>query len=192
MNNKQLKRLKEQIASPFVKVLVSLRVPADFISLLSVFFAVYASWVLIQRGDTVLFAGLAFLSISADALDGSVARAQKKAGLKGRFLDQVLDRYNDAIILVGIILSGFVTLLLGLVALSLSLIASYTSEAGELNLKQRGKKKVTAEGLSLRWIRWLAIVVGGLAGDLQTAVMAVALIALYGSIHRFFVFYRVL
>src|SRR3990170_524949 len=55
-----------------------------------------------------LFLGLAFLLVLAnalfDALDGKVAKLTGKASARGDFLDHVLDRYADVVILTGIAL----------------------------------------------------------------------------------------
>lgn len=56
--------------------------------------------------DGLLFAAIAvLLSGLFDALDGEVARISSKASKRGDFLDHVIDRYSDAIILAAIALN---------------------------------------------------------------------------------------
>ncbi|MGP8019126.1 MAG: CDP-alcohol phosphatidyltransferase family protein [Thermoplasmata archaeon] len=66
-----------------------------------------------------------FLSGLFDVLDGEVARATGKASIRGDFLDHVLDRYADIILVVGIAVSGFVNPVLALFALVSLLLTSY-------------------------------------------------------------------
>jgi archaetidylinositol phosphate synthase len=66
-----------------------------------------------------------FLSGLFDVLDGAVARATQSSSVRGDFLDHVLDRYADLILMVGIAVSGFVNPLLALFALVSLLLTSY-------------------------------------------------------------------
>ncbi len=60
-----------------------------------------------------------------DALDGKVAKMTGKASKRGDFLDHVLDRYADAFIIGGIMLSSYCHWLIGLLALLGVIFASY-------------------------------------------------------------------
>ena len=75
----------------------------------------------------VLIVGALFVVLSGvfDLLDGKVARMADKVTKKGDFLDHMFDRYSDAIILIGIIFSGYIIVGLGVLALGSVLIASY-------------------------------------------------------------------
>ncbi len=66
-----------------------------------------------------------FLAGLFDVLDGEVARATGKASVRGDFLDHVLDRYADIILVLGIAVSGFVNPVLALFALVSLLLTSY-------------------------------------------------------------------
>jgi len=76
-----------------------------------------------------LFLGLAFLLVLAnalfDALDGKVAKLTGKASARGDFLDHVLDRYADVVILTGIALGPYCPEWLGLLAILGVLLTSY-------------------------------------------------------------------
>ena len=67
-----------------------------------------------------VFAGGVF-----DALDGYVARKQGLTSKRGDYLDHVLDRYADTVILLGVAFSGWADPYLGLVALVSLLLSSY-------------------------------------------------------------------
>ena len=60
-----------------------------------------------------------------DVIDGEVARRTGRASVRGDFLDHVLDRYADVILVVGIAASGFADPILALLALASLLLTSY-------------------------------------------------------------------
>ena len=76
-----------------------------------------------------LFLGFAFLFVLAnallDALDGKVAKLTGRASARGDFLDHVLDRYADVLMLTGIALSAYCPVWLGLLAILGVLLTSY-------------------------------------------------------------------
>jgi archaetidylinositol phosphate synthase len=78
--------------------------------------------------SAVVFLGVSVLIFSGgvfDVLDGEVARRTGRAGPKGDFLDHVLDRYSDLLILLGIAFSGYAYPPLALLALASLLLTSY-------------------------------------------------------------------
>lgn len=80
----------------------------------------------IDREHFLLFAAIAVLASGAlDALDGKVARISSKASKRGDFVDHVIDRYSDVIILGAIALSPRCPVSFGLFALIGVLLASY-------------------------------------------------------------------
>jgi archaetidylinositol phosphate synthase len=66
-----------------------------------------------------------FLNAILDALDGKVAKLTGRASPRGDFLDHVLDRYADVIMIGGIALGAYGDLLVGLFAILGVLLASY-------------------------------------------------------------------
>jgi len=68
---------------------------------------------------------LIFLTGVFDVLDGAVARATGRASARGDFLDHVVDRYADLVIVLGIAVSGFANPVLALLALASLLLTSY-------------------------------------------------------------------
>ena len=70
-------------------------------------------------------AALIFLGGTFDVIDGEVARRTARASVRGDFLDHVLDRYGDTILVVGIAVSGYAYPPLALLALASLLLTSY-------------------------------------------------------------------
>jgi archaetidylinositol phosphate synthase len=70
-------------------------------------------------GLLIFFAGV------FDVLDGEVARRTGKTSIRGDFLDHVLDRYADVLLLLGIAVSSYANPILALLALVSLLLTSY-------------------------------------------------------------------
>jgi archaetidylinositol phosphate synthase len=68
---------------------------------------------------------LVLLSGYLDALDGKVARLTGKSSRKGDFIDHVLDRYSDVLLIGAIAVSSWCSPYLGLVAMAGVLLTSY-------------------------------------------------------------------
>jgi archaetidylinositol phosphate synthase len=98
-----------------------------------------------------------------DALDGVVARLYKGATVFGGFLDSLFDRYADAVVYMGIILSGLCDVLWGLVALIGSLLVSYSRARAEaagirmesIGLAERAERMILLAVASLVAVFWL-------------------------------------
>jgi archaetidylinositol phosphate synthase len=68
---------------------------------------------------------LVFAGGALDVLDGEVARRTGRTSIRGDFLDHVLDRYGDVVVVLGLAASGFSISWLALLALVSLLLASY-------------------------------------------------------------------
>jgi archaetidylinositol phosphate synthase len=91
---------------------------------------VYTAW---QTNRFYLLFATVLLLFSGfcDALDGILARLYHETTPFGGFLDSLLDRYADAVVYAGIIVSGLCEALWGLAALIGSLLVSYTRARAE-------------------------------------------------------------
>jgi archaetidylinositol phosphate synthase len=128
-----------------------------------------------QSSDSLLAVAASLLLISGffDALDGVLARTYGETTLFGGFLDSLLDRYSDAIILVSIILGRLVAdspvwSLVGFGAVIGSFLVSYSRARGEaagvkmetVGLAERAERIIiigVASFLNLLWadaLRW--------------------------------------
>jgi len=90
----------------------------------------YTAW---QTNTLYLLLATVLLLLSGfcDALDGMLARLYHETTPFGGFLDSLLDRYVDAIVYAGILISGLCDPLWGLTALIGSLLVSYTRARAE-------------------------------------------------------------
>lgn len=66
-----------------------------------------------------------------DVIDGSVAKITRKTSKKGAFLDSTLDKISEAIIFLGIAIGELANPILCLIAVSSSLLVSYTRSRAE-------------------------------------------------------------
>ena len=111
-----------------VLVPIAKRVDADpnVLTVVAFFFAILAG-ISFYLGSHWLLAGALFVFLNAffDALDGKVAKVKKKETKRGDFLDHVLDRYADIIILGGIMLGPYCNPIIGLLGLLAVMMASY-------------------------------------------------------------------
>ena len=109
---------------------------------------------------------LLLVSGFCDALDGAIARIHGKTTTFGTFLDSMLDRIADAAILSGIVLGGLCDLRWGLIALTGSLMVSYTRARAEalgvemeaVGVAERAERLIilaVASFLSLIWLETL-------------------------------------
>jgi archaetidylinositol phosphate synthase len=70
-------------------------------------------------------AALVLLGGTFDVIDGEVARRTARTSVRGDFLDHVLDRYADVLLVVGIAVSGYANPVLAFLALASLLLTSY-------------------------------------------------------------------
>jgi CDP-diacylglycerol--glycerol-3-phosphate 3-phosphatidyltransferase len=118
-----------------------------------------------------------------DMLDGAVARVSSQASPFGAFLDAVIDRYSDLLVLGGIVLL-FARLgrcddvAAALLALIGTVMVSYTRACAE-------SLGVGCEvGFMERGERMLVLIIGALAGLLVPALWTIALGANLTAVHR--------
>jgi len=116
----------------------------------------YAEWQ--NRPAYLLIAAvLLLLSGFCDALDGVLARLYQQTTTFGGFLDSLLDRYADAAVYVGIIIGGLCDALWGLIALTGSLLVSYSRARAEA-----AGVKMESIGLAERAERIIILVIASL------------------------------
>ena len=107
-----------------------------------------------------------------DIVDGQVARVTQKVSKTGGFLDSVFDKIAEVAIFFGILVGGFAEPYLVFLAISLSLLVSFTrSRAESLGVKLQGI------GIGERAERLLVIAIVGIIGFMEYAVIIVIIIA---------------
>jgi archaetidylinositol phosphate synthase len=157
---------------PFAKMLEktgltpnAITVIGFLLSLLIVPFTVLLQYNL--AGAMILVTGL------FDALDGALARLTNKVTVWGGFLDSVLDRYSDAIIMLAIIFAGLCSIVWGFVALIGSLLVSYS----RARVEAFGVKRFVV-GFAERPVRLLLIALSFFLENWYPRIMNYAVIAL--------------
>jgi archaetidylinositol phosphate synthase len=108
-----------------------------------------------------------------DALDGALARLTDRVTPRGGFLDSVLDRYSDAIIVLAIICAGLCGIVWGFVALIGSLLVSYS----RARVEAFGVKRYVV-GFAERPVRLLIIAVSFFLEYWYPSILNYAVIAL--------------
>ncbi len=133
-----LTKLKQRVQLKLTSVAKSIHnlgLSPNHISFIGIIFAVLSAvtyWQWMLHPFFLLLAPLLMLASGLlDALDGAMARLYGEATNFGGFLDSLLDRYSDAIILCGIILGGLTEISWGLAALIGSLLVSYARARAE-------------------------------------------------------------
>jgi len=109
-----------------------------------------------------------------DIVDGQVARVTGKTSKKGAFLDSVFDKIAEVAIFLGILIGNYSQGYVVLLAITLSLLVSYTrARAESLGAQLQGI------GIGERAERLLVIAIVGMAGAtfLNYAVIIVIIIA---------------
>ncbi len=178
-----LTKLKERIQQLMVgeaRLAHTIGLTPNQVSLLGALAALFSAYLYwnSSSNDALLVAAALLLLASGflDALDGVLARVCGQVTQFGGFLDSLLDRYADSLVLIGIIISWLAAdsplwLLAGLAALMGSLLVSYSRAKGEgaavkmetVGLAERAERiiiLVLASFLSLLWrdaLRWSVV-----------------------------------
>jgi len=114
-----------------------------------------------------------------DIVDGAVARVTGRTSRRGAFLDSTLDRVAEVAVFAGILLGGYSPPILVLLALSFSLLVSYTRAKGDaLGVALSGV------GIGERSERLLILAILSIAGLAFWGVLLVLIVALYTFLER--------
>ena len=114
-----------------------------------------------------------------DIADGSVARATGRVSKQGAFLDSTLDRVAEVAVFLGILAGGYAEPRTVLLALSFSLLVSYTRARGE----SLGTS-LSGVGVGERSERVLAIAIASIAGFTGWGVVVVLALAGFTFVQR--------
>jgi len=162
-----LKKQFEKAVAAAVKPLTRLGVTPNQVTALGLAVALVSAWLYAEWGGdrvrlvygalTILLSGL------LDAIDGVLARGIGKTSRLGGFLDSVADRYSDALVLIGVTAGGLCSVPAGLLALTGSLMVSYTRSRAEaegiemagVGVFERAERMIFLAGCSLVSYWWL-------------------------------------
>jgi archaetidylinositol phosphate synthase len=120
---------------PYVKIILDpvaerIKINPNIITVAGLLVSVVAAY-MFARGDLLLGGVFIALSGFVDMLDGAIARKNQSTSPFGGILDSTMDRFADAIILVGIIAGGFVDWFIGILTLLASFTVSYVRARAE-------------------------------------------------------------
>ncbi|HEX2056741.1 MAG TPA: CDP-alcohol phosphatidyltransferase family protein [Actinomycetota bacterium] len=125
-----------------------------------------------------LGAALSLLGIITDCIDGDLSRLTGRSSTVGAFLDSVMDRWTDAAMIVGLAYANPRYWTLAGVALTASLLTSYTrARAQSLGVD-------CPDGIGGRDTRVLLLVLAAPAGLIELGLWAVAVTGVLTSVHR--------
>jgi len=168
--DKLLTRLKERFQlwiSYEVKLVHSVGLTPNQVSGIGVISAIISALLYwnSMANPSLLIAATIFLLTSGfcDAMDGALARIYGKTTVFGDFLDSILDRYVDTIVLGGIVLGELCHPFWGLAALIGSLLVSYVRARAEatgvkmetVGIAERAERLIITAVASLLSIIWL-------------------------------------
>ena len=180
-----LGRHKEQVArvsDPVARLLLGARVRPNQLTVLGLFASVLSA-AAFAADRQVLGGCLLAVAGALDILDGALARVSGQVSPFGAFLDSVLDRYSDLLVLAGLVVlfgrrGALGEVLVTLAALVGTVMVSYTrARAESVGVECR-------VGLMERGERILTLILGALLGLLVPAVWIVAVGANLTAIHR--------
>ena len=160
-------------------------------------FAVAAlSFMSFALGHNILGGILAQLASIADGIDGSLARLKGMTSAFGSFLDSVLDRYADTLIVLGMTLWSLShesypqVWLVGFLAVAGTLSISYTRARLDPEYRlifDRGRASVAS-----RDVRLFLIMLGGVLGQVYFCLFLIAILTNLVVFYRLFFSYRYL
>jgi len=182
-----LKPTLEKLGRGFAKT----GLPPNFWTSLGLAFAFFSAIVYGLNLEFALIIGGIFLFVSGffDIVDGQVARVTQKISKKGGFFDSIFDKVAEVAIFLGILVGGFAEPYLVFLAITLSLLVSYTrSRAESLGVNLQGV------GIGERAERLLVIAILGIVGGIiaekdfmEFAVIIVIIISAITFIQRIIV-----
>lgn len=189
--------LNRPVSLRLSRVLAGRRVRPNLISLASFLLALAGAALFLRSGYlSLLLGGLLVQAASIlDGSDGEVARLLERTSEFGGRFDQVLDRYADALVLLGLTYHaaagspGWFPLLVGFFALVGSLLSSYTASwYDELAEGQRHWLAGRVPRLG-RDVRLLFVFLGALANAPLAALLLIAVLMNLDVLRRLLVLY---
>jgi archaetidylinositol phosphate synthase len=194
---------------PVAELFVRLQITPNQISLLSLSAGIICALLFFQR--EFLLGSLALLASAIfDLIDGSVARKTNAHTNFGAVFDWIVDKYVDALVLLGIGLSGIqiisqylhVTPMADYAVAAFAIIGSLMNTFikpvvyAEIGYREKVEGKIDdpLEGIGFfgRPETFLVLIIGGLAGFIWAAVIIIAVCTNLSAIQRIIYLYRTL
>jgi len=154
------------------------------------------SFISFTSGQNIIGGLLAQLSSVADGIDGSLARLKGMSSAFGGFLDSVLDRYADILIVLGMVLWSLSSesypgiWLVGFLAIVGTLLVSYTR--ARIDGEHRPIFNRGLPSLASRDIRLFLVMLGGITGQVYFCLLVIAILTNLVVFYRLVYSYRYL
>jgi len=189
------RHINRKIAEPMARLLVKTKVTPNQVTwaVLGIALLSFISFVL---GHNIIAGLLAQLSAIVDCVDGRLARLKNMTSEFGGFLDSVLDRYADILIVLGLTLWSLSNetypgiWLVGFLAIAGTISISYSRARLSENhryLFDKGFKSVAS-----RDIRLFLIMLGAVIGQVYFCLIVIAVLTNMVVLHRLIYMYRYL
>ena len=143
-----LNRLRPQLKLFIDPIAKRIKINPNILTIIGLLISLLAAY-MFARGDLLLGGIFILASGLADVIDGAVARNHAAETPFGGILDSTVDRFADAFILIGIIYSGTVGWLIGVLAIHASLSVSYVRArievegiSGSVGIAERAERLV--------------------------------------------------
>lgn len=174
-----------RLIEPIARFLGSLGLSPNAVTILGFFLTVAVAGVL-ATGRLLLAGLLLIVTLAFDAVDGTLARISGQTTRFGAFLDSTLDRWAEVAMFVAIVWLCLRTdndlgVILAVLALSMSLLVSYTRARAE------GIGLECKEGILTRFERMVILILGLVAGQLIWALAIIAALAGTTAVQRILV-----
>ena len=194
---------------PVADVFVRLRITPNQISLLALLAGIVSAYLFFQR-HFILGSLALFLSAVFDLVDGSVARKTNSHSNFGAVFDWIVDKYVDALVLLGVGLSGIaivsqsmaVSPLVDYAIVSFAIIGSLMNTFikpvvyAEIGYREKVEGKIDdpLEGVGFfgRPETFLVLILGGISGYIWVSVIIIAVCTNLSAIQRIIYLYRTL
>ena len=187
--------LNRRLSDPLARLLVRTPITPNQVTLAAFGIAV-GSLVSFVFGLNIVGGLLAQLSSVVDGADGSLARLKGMSSAFGEFLDAVLDRYADILIVLGLTLwsagnEAYPGIwLAGLLAATGSICVSYTR--ARVGGDYRRRFDTGLQSLASRDMRLLLIMIGAVIGQAYFCLITIAALTNLVVLYRVFVARRFL
>lgn len=136
LNNADARGVVAPVVEPIARGLLRMRITPDMVTLTGTTLTVLTALILIPQGRFIPAVVLLFLFISADVLDGTMARLSGTQGPWGAWFDATLDRVADGAVFGGVLIwaawnSDTLTTMLAWVCLVGGVVVSYAKARAE-------------------------------------------------------------
>ncbi len=181
--------LEKKIGKVFAKILPY----PNAYTLFSLIPAALTAFFIINK-NFFLAAGFFFFAIFLDVIDGAVARISGKASKMGAYLDTIVDRWVEIIVLFSLLFANFPGLLLPAYAwIFLLLVGSLMTTYAKAAAKEKEIVKSEIKGGLLEraervFLLWIALILAGFNSFYSIALISVlAVLSILSALQRIFI-----